>query len=85
DLVSRLSHAGLFAQLRYNGPADTLWRLTGLETIDLSGPVAIGADIGGQVNDPRIRGALRANGARIESAVTGTVLTNVQAGGSFAG
>ncbi|MGJ3649208.1 translocation/assembly module TamB domain-containing protein [Sphingomonas sp. GlSt437] len=85
DIATRLGHAGLFAQIRYNGPADTLWRLTGLETIDLSGPVAIGADISGSVNDPRIRGALRANGARIESPVTGTVLTNVQAAGAFSG
>ena len=32
----------LFAQVRYNGPADTLWRLIGIETIDLSGPVGEG-------------------------------------------
>lgn len=84
-LMARLANSPLFAQLRYDGPADTLWRLTGLESFDLSGPVAIGADIGGHLNDPRIRGALRANGARIESATTGTVLTNVQAAGQFAG
>lgn len=85
DLVKRLANAGLFAQVRYDGPADTLWRLTGIELFDLSGPVAIGADLTGKVNDPRITGALRAKGARIESARTGTVLTNVQGSGVFGG
>ena len=36
DIVSRLEHAPLFAQIRYNGAADTLWRLTGVELFDLS-------------------------------------------------
>ena len=85
DLFKRLANAGLFAQVRYDGPADTLWRLTGIELFDLSGPVAIGADLTGKVNDPRITGALRAKGARIESARTGTVLTNVQGSGVFGG
>lgn len=85
SLRARLANASLFAQLRYDGPADTLWRLTGLELFDLSGPVAIAADLGGKVNDPRIRGVLRAKGARLESASTGTVLTGVDAVGTFTG
>lgn len=85
DLATRIGHAPLVAQLRYSGPADTLWRLTGVELFDLSGPVAIGADISGRLGDPVIRGVLRANGARIESGTTGTVLTNVQASGRFGG
>jgi translocation and assembly module TamB len=85
DLASQLTNAGLFAQLRYDGPADTLWRLTGMELFDLTGPVAIGADLGGRVNDPQIRGVVEAKNARIESGVTGTVLTNVQATGRFGG
>ena len=85
ELVSRLANANLFGQIRYQGPADTLWRLTGIEMFDLSGPVAIGADVTGTLNDPRIRGSLRTNNARIESAVTGTILRNVQASGRFGG
>ncbi|WP_210358678.1 translocation/assembly module TamB domain-containing protein [Sphingomonas beigongshangi] len=85
DLLTRVTHAPLFAQLRYQGPADTLWRLTGVELFDLSGPVAIGADVGGSLVAPSIRGAMQANGARIESTTTGTVLTGVQAAGRFAG
>ncbi|WP_380784111.1 translocation/assembly module TamB domain-containing protein [Sphingomonas sp. R86520] len=85
DLSSRISNARLFGQLRYSGPADTLWRLTGVELFDLSGPVAIGADVTGTLANPTIRGVVQANGARIESATTGTVLTNVQATGRFGG
>lgn len=85
DWASRMQTGRLIAQLRYAGPADTLWRLTGVEMFDLSGPVAIGADVSGSLNQPVIRGAVKAVGARIESATTGTVLTDVQASGRFGG
>ncbi|PTS87682.1 hypothetical protein DBR17_05545, partial [Sphingomonas sp. HMWF008] len=85
DLATRVENAGVFGQLRYDGAADTLWRLTGVELFDLTGPVAIGADVGGTVANPQIKGVVQANGAKIESTVTGTVLTNVQASGQFAG
>ncbi|MBD8548516.1 translocation/assembly module TamB domain-containing protein [Sphingomonas sp. CFBP 8760] len=84
-LTQRLAGAGLFAQLRYAGPADALWRLTGVELFDLSGPVSIGADVTGRLSAPLIRGALQTSAARIESATTGTLLTNVQTSGRFAG
>lgn len=85
DLATRISTAPLVGQLRYSGPADTLWRLTGIELFDLSGAVAIGADLSGRLSDPQIRGSLRTETARIESAVTGTVLRNVAARGRFGG
>lgn len=85
DLATRLANAPLFAQLRYGGPADTLWRLTGIELFDLSGPVSVGADVTGRLADPSIRGVVRSSGARIESAITGTVLTGVEAQGRFDG
>jgi translocation and assembly module TamB len=84
-LAERLASAPLLAQVRYNGPADTLWRLTGVELIDLSGPAAIGADIRGTLRDPRIMGSLRTERARIESAVIGTVIDNIQSVGRFDG
>jgi translocation and assembly module TamB len=84
-VIAELMNAPLFAQLRYSGPADTLWRLTGTELFDLSGQVAIGADIGGRLTDPQIRGSLRTQNARLESAVTGTVLNNLVADARFEG
>ena len=85
NLAQRIAGARLFAQLRYNGAADTLWRLTGVELFDLSGPAQIAADATGTLTSPRIQGIVRTTGARIESAITGTVLTNVQATGRFGG
>jgi translocation and assembly module TamB len=84
-LVAELMNAPLFAQLRYAGPADTLWRLSGTEVIDLSGPLAVGADIRGRLSSPEIRGSLRTQDARLESAVTGMVITNVVSQARFSG
>jgi translocation and assembly module TamB len=84
-VVAELMNAPLFAQLRYSGPAETLWRLTGTELFDLSGDVAIGADVGGRLADPHIRGSLRTQNARLESAVTGTVINNLVADARFEG
>ena len=84
-VVAAMMNAPMVLQLRYAGPADTLWRLSGVEVFDLSGPVAIGADIGGRLVDPVIRGSLKAENARIESAVTGMVVTGLNASGRFGG
>ena len=84
-LMAELLNAPLFAQLRYSGPADTLWRLTGSEVLDMSGPLAIGADIGGRLSNPQIRGSLRTQNARIESAVTGMVIDKIVADARFSG
>jgi len=85
DLMAELMNAPLFAQLRYAGPADTLWRLSGTEIFDLTGQVAIGADIGGRLVDPTIRGSVRSASARLESPVTGTLIEKLQADGRFNG
>jgi len=84
-VVAELVNAPLLAQLRYQGPADTLWRLSGIEVFDLTGPAAIGVDIGGRLADPQIRGSIRARNARLESPVTGTVITQLVAEGRFSG
>jgi translocation and assembly module TamB len=84
-LVAELMNAPLLAQLRYTGPADTLWRLSGTEVIDLSGPLAVGADISGRLADPVIRGSLKTQNARLESAVTGMVITNLASQARFSG
>ncbi|HEY8433514.1 MAG TPA: translocation/assembly module TamB domain-containing protein, partial [Sphingomicrobium sp.] len=84
-LMVELLNAPLFAQLRYSGPADTLWRLTGSEVIDMSGPLAVGADIGGRLASPVIRGSLRTQNARLESQVTGMVIDQVTSDAHFSG
>jgi translocation and assembly module TamB len=85
SLGAELMNAPLFAQLRYSGPADTLWRLTGSEIIDLSGPLAVGADITGKFVDPVIRGSLRTQDGRLESSVTGMVIDHLASQARFSG
>lgn len=84
-VVEALMNAPLFAQLRYSGPADTLWRLSGIEVFDLTGPAAIGADIHGSLANPSIGGSIRTQNARIESPVTGTVIQQLAVDGRFEG
>ena len=84
-LMAELMNAPLFAQLRYSGPADTLWRLTGSEVLDMSGPLAVGADITGRLADPAIRGSLKTQDGRLESSVTGMVIDHVATQAHFSG
>ena len=84
-LAAELMNAPLFAQLRYSGPADTLWRLTGSEILDLSGPFAVGADISGTLANPVTRGMLRTQNARLESPVTGMVIDQLSTDARFSG
>ena len=85
SITERLLRAPLMAQLRYAGTADTLWRLTGIELLDLSGPVEVAADAGGTLGNPQIRGAVRSRAARLESPITGTVITDLAINGRFGG
>lgn len=85
NLVERLNRAPLFAQLRFRGTADTLWRLTGVEIVDIAGPVSVSADARGTLGNPLISGALSTDNATITSPVTGMRLHGVKAQGRFSG
>lgn len=84
-LMDRLRAGSLFAQLRYDGPADAIWRLVALEAFDLTGPVAVAADVTGTIDDPRIGGSLASDNLRLQSAITGTDLSGIAARGRFSG
>lgn len=85
SLIERLRGGGLFAQLRYSGPADALWRLVAVETFDLTGPLSIAADVTGRIDEPRVRGSVASDDLRVQSALSGTDLRAVKARGSFDG
>jgi len=85
DLVSRIQQGSLFAQLRYSGPADALWRLAALDTFDLTGPIAVAADITGSAASPAIRGSLEGSNLQLQSTLTGASITGLSARGAFAG
>ena len=75
----------LFAQARFSGGAESLWRLTGVETFDLPGPVSASADVSGSLANPQIEGLVRTSNARLESPLTGTVVSNIKTVGRFDG
>jgi translocation and assembly module TamB len=83
-LGERLLASPVFAQLRYNGPAQALWGLAGPEAIDVRGPLSIVADVGGSVGDPKLTGSLRSAGARVESTALGAVFDQVSLEARFA-
>ena len=77
DLSARIQNGALFAQLRYSGPADALWRLAALESFDLTGPLEVAADLTGTPASPSIRGSLAGNGLQLQSALTGTSVSGL--------
>ena len=85
SLIERLRVGSLFAQLRYSGPADALWRLVALEVFDLTGPIDAAADVTGSLDNPQIRGSLASDSLRVQSALTGTDIRQVAIRSYFAG
>ena len=84
-LLERLRAGSLAAQLRYSGAAEALWRLVGVDTFDLTGPLGVTADISGNLDNPVFRGALASNALRLQSALTGTDLRGIKTVGTFDG
>ena len=85
DLTQRLRAGRLSAQLRYQGAAESLWRLAAVDAIDLTGPVALAANATGTLADPRVRGSVRSDDLRVRSSLSGTDVRNVNAVGRFEG
>lgn len=82
-LSERLFAAPLSGGIRYNGPADVLWTMTGIAGQTVSGPVAVGADFGGRLDAPTLTGIVRANALRYENDAYGTVISNIALDGRF--
>jgi translocation and assembly module TamB len=85
DLFDRLYAGNLFAQLRYQGPAETLWRLAAVELIDITGHASVAADVTGSLGQPQVRGSLSGDALRVQSALIGSDVRNVRARGRFSG
>ena len=82
-LRQRLLAAPLTGSARFDGPAQTLWALAGVEALDVRGPVALAVDAAGHLADPRLAGTVAAHNARIENLTLGTVVDNVAIDGRF--
>ena len=85
DWIKRILDAPLTGGLRYNGPAEVLWALSGVAGQEVSGPVAVGADFTGRLTRPQANGVVRAKGLRYHNQAFGTVIDNIVLESRFTG
>ncbi|MBX7457983.1 translocation/assembly module TamB domain-containing protein [Qipengyuania sp. 1NDH17] len=84
DLTQRLRAGRLDGQLRYEGAAESLWRLAAVDAFDLTGPLAISANATGTLANPRVLGRVTSDDLRVRSSLSGTDIRNVSVRGTFA-
>ena len=80
---SRLMQGPLSGGIRYNGPSAVLFSLAGLAEQQLTGPIAIAADLGGTVQAPRVNGLIRADSLTYHNETYGTRLSNMRIAARF--
>jgi translocation and assembly module TamB len=83
--VDRLIAAPFSGGVRYNGPASVLTSLAGLSGHQLQGPVAVGADFSGRINNPELVGVARAQNVTYTNETYGTRISNLVLDGRFNG
>jgi translocation and assembly module TamB len=81
--MSRLMAAPLAGGIRYNGPAEILWSLSGIAGEQLSGQIGIGADFSGRLSDPQLNGVVRAGDLIFVDEQYGTRITQLALQGQF--
>lgn len=81
--TTRLMQGPLSGGIRYNGPSGVLFSLAGLAEQQLSGPIAIAADLGGTVGAPRVNGLVRADNLTYTNETYGTRLSNMRIAARF--
>ncbi|OYQ25011.1 hypothetical protein CHU93_14330 [Sandarakinorhabdus cyanobacteriorum] len=83
SLIAAYAAAPITGQLRYAGPAQDLWGLSGLTALDLRGGVQVAADLSGTLGDPQIAGRIIARDARVEAPLLGAVATGTSLDARF--
>ncbi len=81
--LAGLAAAPISGQLRYAGPAQDLWGLSGLTALDVRGRVQVAADLAGTLGDPQIAGRLIARQARVEAPLLGAVASDASLDARF--
>ena len=81
--TSRLMAAPLAGGIRYNGPAEVPWSLTGIANEQVSGPIGVAADFSGRVDNPQLTGLVRATNLSFTDEKYGTHVTNIALEGRF--
>lgn len=81
--TTRLLAAPLAGGIRYNGPAEVLWSLSGIADMQLSGPIGVAADFSGRVQGPQLTGIVRANDLTFVHETYGTRISRLALQGRF--
>ncbi|HYJ81646.1 MAG TPA: translocation/assembly module TamB domain-containing protein [Allosphingosinicella sp.] len=81
--TARLLAAPLAGGIRYNGPAEVLWSLSGVADMQLSGPIGVAADFSGRVQSPQLTGIVRANNLTFVHETYGTKISQLALQGRF--
>jgi translocation and assembly module TamB len=81
--TTRLLAAPLAGGIRYNGPAEVLWSLSGISDMQLSGPIGVAADFSGRVQAPQLTGIIRANNLTFVHETYGTRISKLALRGRF--
>ncbi|HYW16162.1 MAG TPA: translocation/assembly module TamB domain-containing protein [Allosphingosinicella sp.] len=80
---TRLLASPLAGGIRYNGPAEVLWSLSGIADMQLSGPIGVAADFSGRVQSPQLTGIVRANNLTFVHETYGTRISQLALQGRF--
>ncbi|MFT4077050.1 MAG: translocation/assembly module TamB domain-containing protein [Asticcacaulis sp.] len=83
DWIADINSGGVSGGVRYNGPAGVPFSLAGLPRQQLSGAVALAADISGQLNAPRLNGVVKATSLTYDNESIGTRITAIALDGRF--
>lgn len=81
--TERLFAAPLSGGIRYNGPADVPLSFANFPGHHLAGPIALGADFSGRLQNPQFTGLARADNLTYTNEQYGTRITNLALQGRF--
>ncbi|ESQ86852.1 hypothetical protein ABAC460_21790 [Asticcacaulis sp. AC460] len=81
--VEALMDSGLSGGVRYNGPAAVPFSLAGLPRQNLTGAVAVAADMSGRLRQPRLNGVIKGTSLTYDNETFGTRITSLAVDGRF--
>ena len=81
--VSRISQGGISGGVRYNGPAGMPFSLAGQARQQLTGAIALAADVSGRLNAPQLNGLIKATALTYDNENLGTRIANLALDGRF--
>lgn len=83
DWIEALRKGRLSGGIRYNADADILWSMSGVSDQSIRGPLAIAADISGEVEAPVLTGLIRGRSLRYENSSYDTLVSSIDVDGHF--